>query len=73
MRKFTDNPRKNAHILREIDRREEKLVQMSRDLADKLAQIFENVEKNLLATKTTKSDNSVISRLLLNRVPPGCQ
>ncbi|ABY35503.1 MAG TPA: hypothetical protein DEF43_20365 [Chloroflexus aurantiacus] len=54
MRKFTDNPRKNAHILREIDRREEKLVQMSRDLADKLAQIFENVEKKPLSDKDHK-------------------
>ncbi len=54
MKKFTDDPGKNAHILREINRREEKLVQTARDLASKLAQAFQEQEKKPLSDKEHK-------------------
>ncbi len=54
MSKFTKDPKKNAHILREISRREENLVRKARDLASKLDQVFEREEKKPLSDKEHK-------------------
>ncbi len=54
MKRFTDDPKKNAHILHELSRREETLVQTAKQLADKLAQAFRKNERKPLSEKEHK-------------------
>lgn len=54
MKNFTDDPKKNAHILRGIDQIEEKLVQKARKLADELAKAFKDKEKGPLSPNKHK-------------------
>jgi|GEM_PF-522450 hypothetical protein len=54
MTRFTDDPKRNAQILRAIKEREESLVNMAEELARNLAEIFHQEEKKPLNEKEHK-------------------
>ncbi|MBC7226528.1 MAG: hypothetical protein H5T61_04785 [Thermoflexales bacterium] len=54
MKRLTDNPRKNAHITRQIAAREGELVRVAQNLADRLKTIFQREERKPLSDKEHK-------------------
>ncbi|MBO9362175.1 hypothetical protein [Thermoflexus sp.] len=54
MTRFTDDPKRNAQILRAIKEKEGELVQMAEELARSLKEIFRNEEEKPLSDKEHK-------------------